>query len=121
MHALLRYYLCFFFFSSRRRHTRCSRDWSSDVCSSDLNDFAWFRLAEIYLIKAEAELAGGTGSSTPLALLRLVRAPAFPGGGTPCAATSAPALPERRFRVNHHGEARPGFVRHRPVDRLRAL
>src|SRR3989304_6183642 len=28
--------LCYFFFSSRRRHTRCSRDWSSDVCSSDL-------------------------------------------------------------------------------------
>src|SRR3990172_9919581 len=26
----------FGFFSSRRRHTRCSRDWSSDVCSSDL-------------------------------------------------------------------------------------
>src|SRR3989304_3783793 len=30
-----------FFFSSRRRHTRCSRDWSSDVCSSDL----WSRWA----------------------------------------------------------------------------
>src|SRR2546421_2489507 len=30
-------YLCFFFFSSRRRHTRSDRDWSSDVCSSDLN------------------------------------------------------------------------------------
>src|SRR5205809_3761980 len=29
-------YFIFFFFSSRRRHTRCSRDWSSDVCSSDL-------------------------------------------------------------------------------------
>src|SRR6266849_8042490 len=28
--------LCFFFFSSRRRHTRSTRDWSSDVCSSDL-------------------------------------------------------------------------------------
>src|SRR5438874_4807260 len=28
--------LCFFFFSSRRRHTRSLRDWSSDVCSSDL-------------------------------------------------------------------------------------
>src|SRR6266702_6531893 len=27
---------CFFFFSSRRRHTRWPRDWSSDVCSSDL-------------------------------------------------------------------------------------
>src|SRR5438105_12698967 len=29
--------LLFFFFSSRRRHTRSTRDWSSDVCSSDLN------------------------------------------------------------------------------------
>src|SRR2546429_3386518 len=29
-----------FFFSSRRRHTRCSRDWSSDVCSSDLQAIA---------------------------------------------------------------------------------
>src|SRR3989442_7788350 len=28
------------FFSSRRRHTRCGRDWSSDVCSSDLETFA---------------------------------------------------------------------------------
>src|SRR5205814_5346667 len=28
----------FFFFSSRRRHTRCLSDWSSDVCSSDLHD-----------------------------------------------------------------------------------
>src|SRR5438477_5558404 len=27
---------CFFFFSSRRRHTRLTCDWSSDVCSSDL-------------------------------------------------------------------------------------
>src|SRR6266852_7382974 len=27
----------FFFFSSRRRHTSCYRDWSSDVCSSDLD------------------------------------------------------------------------------------
>src|SRR5438128_7127887 len=29
-------FVFFFFFSSRRRHTRCYRDWSSDVCSSDL-------------------------------------------------------------------------------------
>src|SRR5699024_11901518 len=28
-----------FFFSSRRRHTRSKRDWSSDVCSSDLSGF----------------------------------------------------------------------------------
>src|SRR5699024_6299734 len=31
---------CFFFFSSRRRHTRSKRDWSSDVCSSDLQGVA---------------------------------------------------------------------------------
>src|SRR5207245_7505125 len=35
-----RYYFLIFFFSSRRRHTRCYRDWSSDVCSSDLA--LWF-------------------------------------------------------------------------------
>src|SRR2546430_2232441 len=31
-------YVVFFFFSSRRRHTRFDCDWSSDVCSSDLTD-----------------------------------------------------------------------------------
>src|SRR5947209_9028924 len=33
-------FVVFFFFSSRRRHTRYWRDWSSDVCSSDLT-FGW--------------------------------------------------------------------------------
>src|SRR5699024_4113056 len=33
-----------FFFSSRRRHTRSKRDWSSDVCSSDLAEDADFTL-----------------------------------------------------------------------------
>src|SRR6266496_5292245 len=33
---MLRGFFVFFFFSSRRRHTRSLRDWSSDVCSSDL-------------------------------------------------------------------------------------
>src|SRR6266542_6542632 len=36
--------LLFFFFSSRRRHTRCYRDWSSDVCSSDLRELSWLVL-----------------------------------------------------------------------------
>src|SRR5207245_561572 len=35
-HMVLFSVCLFFFFSSRRRHTRCYRDWSSDVCSSDL-------------------------------------------------------------------------------------
>src|SRR5207302_2532525 len=34
--SLVFFFFFFFFFSSRRRHTRFSRDWSSDVCSSDL-------------------------------------------------------------------------------------
>src|SRR5699024_11853120 len=34
---LTRLHQHFFFFSSRRRHTRSKRDWSSDVCSSDLS------------------------------------------------------------------------------------
>src|SRR5689334_16361769 len=33
-------FVCFFFFSSRRRHTRWNCDWSSDVCSSDLTPVA---------------------------------------------------------------------------------
>src|SRR5438128_11661992 len=33
------FFIFFFFFSSRRRHTRCYRDWSSDVCSSDLHAY----------------------------------------------------------------------------------
>src|SRR6266436_7951132 len=38
-----------FFFSSRRRHTRCSRDWSSDVCSSDLEHHGEMRLNQSLL------------------------------------------------------------------------
>src|SRR5690606_40673188 len=40
-------FLLCFFFSSRRRHTRFSRDWSSDVCSSDLSTilFAGYQAA----------------------------------------------------------------------------
>src|SRR5262245_63931786 len=49
--VLLIYLLCvlwsgdfLFFFSSRRRHTRCLSDWSSDVCSSDLFGLAFAAL-----------------------------------------------------------------------------
>src|ERR1035438_6533960 len=38
-----------FFFSSRRRHTRCLSDWSSDVCSSDL---------DLYQVSAYANTSG---------------------------------------------------------------
>src|SRR5437016_13215422 len=37
LYCIFSLYLFFFFFSSRRRHTRLVSDWSSDVCSSDLD------------------------------------------------------------------------------------
>src|SRR5207253_7131861 len=50
----------FFFFSSRRRHTRWPRDWSSDVCSSDL-------LAEAVLRAVLLESLGGIDHEDALA------------------------------------------------------
>src|SRR5699024_12227298 len=46
---------CYFFFSSRRRHTRSKRDWSSDVCSSDLVVLAAQR---VHADAAAADIAG---------------------------------------------------------------
>src|SRR5438093_11295390 len=43
----------FFFFSSRRRHTRLVSDWSSDVCSSDLR--GRFGIIEVLTVSAEVE------------------------------------------------------------------
>src|SRR5690348_18464597 len=43
--------MLFFFFSSRRRHTRWTGDWSSDVCSSDL-----LALARVYLRKGQGQI-----------------------------------------------------------------
>src|SRR5206468_5542567 len=48
-----------FFFSSRRRHTRSDRDWSSDVCSSDLEVGGW------------SPRGGVVGGSSLVASLRL--------------------------------------------------
>src|SRR5205809_2969275 len=56
-------HLSFFFFSSRRRHTRCSRDWSSDVCSSDLAGHPFVLLSPANL---EAALASRPSSSADL-------------------------------------------------------
>src|SRR5690554_7195962 len=56
----------FFFFSSRRRHTRCGRDWSSDVCSSDLGNqgrldvWPWRRRYEIRPFGQPIRLEGST-------------------------------------------------------------
>src|ERR1035438_10552623 len=55
--------LFFVFFSSRRRHTRCLSDWSSDVCSSDL-----YRTNEDYI----ADMDPKTGAIKLYALKKAV-------------------------------------------------
>src|SRR5438128_6097926 len=55
-----------FFFSSRRRHTRCYRDWSSDVCSSDLTVSALAALDRNDTTKAKTDLEVATDSATRL-------------------------------------------------------
>src|SRR5207249_8557015 len=51
-----------FFFSSRRRHTRSKRDWSSDVCSSDLPQVVRVRgEAVVRRDRVEDARAGGVG------------------------------------------------------------
>src|SRR5207249_8947114 len=57
-----------FFFSSRRRHTRSKRDWSSDVCSSDLARRPWrFR-------RTARPLLAGWGTSIASAFAMPIRA-----------------------------------------------
>src|SRR5689334_23486285 len=61
----------FFFFSSRRRHTRWNCDWSSDVCSSDLigtNDLIQYTLA---VDRDNSAVAGLYNASDP-AVLKLI-------------------------------------------------
>src|SRR5690606_41017672 len=60
-----------FFFSSRRRHTRFSRDWSSDVCSSDLLDAV--RLFQSVARRAQLSFTvGDTNRDEVLEICRLV-------------------------------------------------
>src|SRR5262245_62765912 len=61
---------CSFFFSSRRRHTRCLSDWSSDVCSSDLLDAALSSpTGRGVIADDEGRLVGAVRASSVLALI----------------------------------------------------
>src|SRR3712207_8182926 len=53
--------MIFFFFSSRRRHTRYWRDWSSDVCSSDLNmeDVRTLKALQLDALREVANIGAG--------------------------------------------------------------
>src|SRR3712207_1889700 len=67
------YVMFFFFFSSRRRHTRYWRDWSSDVCSSDLHTTAMSAFYQPYVYQLPEEgLWLNTGVDDDIALDRNV-------------------------------------------------
>src|SRR5216683_7322191 len=124
------YIFFFFFFSSRRRHTRSDRDWSSDVCSSDLPpgqvDAHWFgtqrdedlvqalkvalesgRLRES-LEKLESQHAQYAALKTVLARYREVAAAggwsALPAGWTPRAGRPDPKVAVLRAHLIATGD-----------------
>src|SRR5207249_6209268 len=70
--------LVFFFFSSRRRHTRSKRDWSSDVCSSDLgNDIPRRAMTEYHVLKDLAIIFAV--SLLVILVFHRIKLPALPG------------------------------------------
>src|SRR5690606_40750923 len=66
-----------FFFSSRRRHTSFSRDWSSDVCSSDLRAPFRGRAGRQRTAPSLHWRHDGSGPALPALIVT------FPGGGVP--------------------------------------
>jgi hypothetical protein len=84
----------------------------SHVAEHNGNDFAWFRLGEIYLIKAEAELEGATGAPDPLTLLKALRARSVPQPDTLSAVTRDVILRERLFELAGEGKRRQDLIRH---------
>src|SRR3712207_2762725 len=79
--------ILFFFFSSRRRHTRYWRDWSSDVCSSDLKRGAFIQSYETMALDAANLLMPLVFFLSPvdprmLSTLDILRKPPAQGGLT---------------------------------------
>src|SRR2546421_8843376 len=60
-----------FFFSSRRRHTRSDRDWSSDVCSSDLKEENYGDLKFIDPVEAVKKELRGIGADVVIVIAHM--------------------------------------------------
>src|SRR5690606_5581678 len=90
-----------FFFSSRRRHTRFSRDWSSDVCSSDLDGLA---------ARAAHHPAAGAAGSDPAGHQPADRAAEehLAGFADHPVGPGIPRAPARSGDADDPGDLRPG-------------
>src|SRR3989454_6307316 len=104
--------MLFFFFSSRRRHTRLQGDWSSDVCSSDLvvaNMDRMLRrlLGEDVELATSRDPAAGTVNADPgqleqvLLNLAVNARDAMPGGGRLSIGTTRVTLHEEHVERRH--------------------
>src|ERR1039458_10463806 len=109
-----------FFFSSRRRHTRCLSNWSSDVCSSDLNFQSWLD-PFIILTALTGALAGVIWglfvTGTTLSVPAMMGAIMCMGVAT---ANSILVVAFANERLTEHGDPlqaaiEAGFTRFRPV------
>lgn len=88
--------------------------WPADpkhVAQDNGNDFAWFRLAEMYLIRAEALNEQTPGGAPALADLNLVRARAFEPDVPRAAIDHAALLQERLFEFEGEGKRRQDLIR----------
>src|SRR5256886_8967279 len=95
MRLLTRTFFCFFFFSSRRRHTRFDCDWSSDVCSSDLAGAAATEFVKVGRSQLRVAVSG---TGRPLLLLNGV------GGNLEMWAPLVPALNAERSEERRVGK-----------------
>src|SRR4030042_5438354 len=88
-------FISFVFLSSRIRHTRCSRDWSSDVCSSDLGDVVVDADAQVVFDSLHGQGGAATGVAVEVAV---------DVGGVD-AVLNRPLLVERNRHVQVAGDA----------------
>src|SRR5690606_39374957 len=94
-----------FFFSSRRRHTRFSRDWSSDVCSSDLQSGLLFEPEPSRQQALAANFVNLPSSSAFPALRNKIT-------GNPDKAPSRRHFSKSRFRSEERRVGKEGRYRH---------
>src|SRR6185312_8643514 len=111
----------FFFFSSRRRHTRSDRDWSSDVCSSDLRPSRSANRRSARCMRRRPQVSGAESPMDPKI--------ACPAGGAkpPRVNARAGSIEKRSGSASHSGAyskttvspPRPLLLRARPTGRAR--
>src|SRR6266487_4584445 len=100
----------FFFFSSRRRHTRWTGDWSSDVCSSDLASLKDVGAARSIVIDERNEILAGNGVLAGAAEAGLTKLQIIEADGDTIIAV-------RRRGTDGRAEAGPGYLR-QPLGRV---